>query len=65
MFQFTKDCMIGIEQIDDEHRHLFALLNQGMNMLAYHGSGDSYDEIKNLMLSYKAGSVQKQFHPFP
>lgn len=22
-------------------------------------------EIKNLMLSYKAGSVQKQFHPFP
>ena len=23
------------------------------------------DEIKNLMLSYKAGSVQKQFHPFP
>lgn len=23
------------------------------------------DDIKNLMLSYKAGSVQKQFHPFP
>ena len=23
------------------------------------------EEIKNLMLSYKAGSVQKQFHPFP
>lgn len=24
----------------------------------------SLDDIKNLMLSYKAGSVQKQFHPF-
>ena len=23
------------------------------------------DDIKNLMLSYKAGSVKKQFHPFP
>lgn len=46
-------------------------------LLLYFGSGDSIvqskeksmtlllDEIKNLMLSYKAGSVQKQFHPFP
>ena len=46
-------------------------------LLLYFGSGDSIvqskekslvllmEEIKNLMLSYKAGSVQKQFHPFP
>lgn len=46
-------------------------------LLLYFGSGDSVvqskeksmvlllDEIKNLMLSYKAGSVKKSFHPFP
>ena len=46
-------------------------------LLLYFGAGDSIvqskekslvlllEEIKNLMLSYKAGSVQKQFHPFP
>ena len=46
-------------------------------LLLYFGSGDSIvqskeksmvlllDEIKNLMLSYKAGSVTKQYHPFP
>lgn len=49
LVKFTDDCIIGIEQIDDEHRHLFELLNQGMNMLAYHGTGDSYDEIKELI----------------
>ncbi len=46
-------------------------------LMLYFGSNDSVvqgkekgllillDEIKNLMLSYKAGSVKKQFHPFP
>ena len=28
MYQFTKDCLIGIPEIDKEHEHLFELLNQ-------------------------------------
>ena len=28
MFQFTEDCMIGISQIDEEHKMLFQLLNE-------------------------------------
>ena len=28
MYQFTKDCLIGIEEIDKEHEHLFNLLNK-------------------------------------
>ena len=28
MYQFTEDCLIGIEQIDEEHRRLFALINE-------------------------------------
>lgn len=28
MYQFTKDCLIGVSEIDKEHEHLFELLNQ-------------------------------------
>ena len=28
MYQFTKDCLIGVPEIDDEHEHLFELLNK-------------------------------------
>jgi len=28
MYQFTDDCLIGIPEIDNEHAHLFELLNQ-------------------------------------
>ena len=32
-YQFTDDCMIGIEQIDEEHRKLFSLVNEAMEAL--------------------------------
>ena len=28
MYKFTKDCLIGVAEIDKEHEHLFELLNQ-------------------------------------
>lgn len=28
MYQFTKDCLIGVSEIDKEHEHLFELLNK-------------------------------------
>lgn len=28
MYQFTEDCLIGIEQIDNEHRTLFEMINE-------------------------------------
>jgi hemerythrin len=49
MFEFTEDCLIGIEEIDNEHRHLFELINRGVELLEYHGEGDSYDEIRALI----------------
>ena len=33
MYEFTEDCMIHIQQIDDEHRHLFALINEAVGMM--------------------------------
>lgn len=33
MYQFTKSCMIGVEQLDKEHQHLFELVNQTSELL--------------------------------
>ncbi|MCD8039238.1 MAG: hemerythrin family protein [Lachnospiraceae bacterium] len=49
MFQFTDDCMIGIEQIDDEHRALFNLLNKAGALLANDFGSDCYEELKEII----------------
>lgn len=33
MYQFTEDCIIGVEQIDNEHRRLFELVNETADLL--------------------------------
>lgn len=33
MYQFTDDCLIGVDQIDNEHRRLFELVNEVANVL--------------------------------
>lgn len=33
MYQFTQDCLIGVEQIDNEHKHLFDLVNSTADLL--------------------------------
>ena len=30
MYEFTKDCMIGIKEIDDEHKKLFDMINDAL-----------------------------------
>ena len=49
MFEFTQDCVIGVEQIDDEHRYLFELLHKGMYMLESAYCSDHYSDIKELL----------------
>lgn len=49
MFEFTQDCVIGVEQIDDEHRYLFELLHKGMYMLESAYCTDHYSDIKELL----------------
>ncbi|MGN1206182.1 MAG: bacteriohemerythrin [Eubacterium sp.] len=50
MIQFTDDCILGIQQLDDEHRHLFELMNDAMILLEDHRDGDNYDEIRTLIM---------------
>ena len=33
MFQFTDDCLIGIDSLDDDHRYLFELINRVLELL--------------------------------
>lgn len=47
MYQFTEDCMIGIAQIDEEHRRLFEMMNETEKLLKENGS--SVQSAKNLV----------------
>lgn len=33
MYQFTDDCLIGISEIDEEHRRLFLMINEAFDLL--------------------------------
>ncbi len=48
MFKFTKECLIGVESIDKEHEKLFAMINEGMTLLAESGDTALIAE-KNLL----------------
>lgn len=49
MFQFTEDCIIGVTEIDEEHKHLFDLINQGVDILQDDYISDHYKAIKDLL----------------
>jgi hemerythrin len=49
MFEFTKDCEIGIEAIDNDHRKLFEILNRGFALVRDEYVFDKYDPIKELL----------------
>lgn len=49
IFQFTDDCIIGNAQIDEEHRHLFEIMNKGIGIADNGYAGDQYAAIKELL----------------
>lgn len=51
MYKFTKDCMIGIKQIDDEHQKLFAMLNDAIALT--NETEDTEKIYKNLIKNLK------------
>ena len=32
MYEFTQDCLTGIDQIDEDHRKLFSLINEAVEL---------------------------------
>ena len=48
MFEFTKDCLIGHEELDRDHERMFELLNRGICVLNDEFILDKYDMIKDI-----------------
>lgn len=49
MFEFTNDCRTGMENIDEEHKYLFELLNKAHVLATTDYHGDYYQRIKEMM----------------
>lgn len=49
MFHFTDDCIIGIEQVDNEHRYLFSLIEKAVALLHNEYLADRYEKVKELL----------------
>lgn len=49
MYRFTEDCLIGIDQIDEEHRSLFEMINEAMELLHNEMITDKYYQIRGLL----------------
>ena len=49
MFTFTEDCKIGIEQIDDEHKYLFELLDKAYILVTTDYHSDYYQQLKDII----------------
>ena len=45
MYHFTDDCLIGVEEIDNEHRELFRIINETQELLDNQILNDKYDRI--------------------
>lgn len=48
-FEFTDDCITGIDTIDNEHRNLFALLSKAYLLASTDYHSDYYQELKNII----------------
>lgn len=61
MYKFTNDCMIGVDVIDEEHRKLFAMINEAAELAA---SSDSVTllAVKNMINSLKDYAVNHFKH---
>lgn len=49
MMKFTDDCLIGVDQIDEEHRGLFQLIGEIHDLLANQILDDKHDQIREMM----------------
>ncbi|MDY5180367.1 hemerythrin domain-containing protein, partial [Butyribacter sp.] len=51
MYEFTKDCMIGIKEIDDEHKKLFDMINEAIALS--NETSEAKNIAKNLIKGLK------------
>lgn len=61
-YKFTDNCLIGVEQIDDEHRELFRLVGEVHDLLKDTWTDDKYFEICDLIERLKEYAAEHFRH---
>ena len=61
-YKFTDDCLIGVEEIDEEHRELFRLVGEVQDLLDDKWSNDRYSEICDVIERLKEYAAQHFRH---
>lgn len=56
-YQFTDACLIGVEEIDNEHRRLFELIEEAHNLLENKMIEDKYDRIQSIIAELKQYAI--------
>ena len=49
MYYFTDDCLIGVEEIDNEHKELFRIINETQELLDNQILNNKYDRIMEMV----------------
>ena len=62
MFEFTDDYLIGIDELDDEHRYLFSLINKALDLLGNEYLLDRYEKVHELLDELDAYAEQHFAH---
>ena len=65
MYEFTEDCLIHIDEIDDEHRRLFQMLNEAIQLADE--SADVTPVANNLIANlkdYVSFCMNRRCYPF-
>ena len=61
-YKFTNNCLIGVDQIDDEHRELFRLVGEVQDLLHDKWTDDKYFEICDVIERLKEYAAQHFLH---
>lgn len=62
-FKFTEDCLVGVEQIDEEHRYLFHIMNQITETLCHSDEPErERDELEEYIGRLKEYGTQHFAH---
>lgn len=52
-YQFTEACLVGVEEIDNEHKELFRLIEEAHNLIENELIEDKYDHIQSIIAQLK------------
>lgn len=57
MFEWKQDYSVGIEKIDDQHKHLIGIGAELMDLIKHHSSDDLYDDVADAIGRMKEYTV--------